>query len=161
VPVPYLSPNQTKALLIVITIPEQGVLRFQNYQPEDYFYQGEPYSFIEFDGGGIAGNSLGLGSAGRSVRIVNTDAKIDAIRPVRDWLNQYNGWRDAEVEIIEIWPDDLSAQPRQERHRIFKSDIGKDVGITLKDPANAINANAPSQYLTPRIAPELPNVAPS
>ena len=152
----HLQSQQAIATLIQVVIPVQGVLRFQNWQSQPYFYENEPYTYIDFDGGAFGSRSLGLGSSGQSVKIQNKDATIDSLQPVRDWLNQYDGWRRGEITIVRLWPDDLSAPPMRERYQIAKSNIkGGDIALTLKNPASALNALVPSFHLTSEITPEL------
>lgn len=147
--------------LIVITVPGRTPKRFHNGSPGDYFYEGQKYEWINFDGGLGSVRSLGLGSSGGTVRLANADAKADSLRPVRDWLNKDDGWRRANIEVTMIWPNDLSALPIKERHQVLSSSIkGPEAAIVLKGAADAINATVPNMLLTSRIAPELPSTAP-
>jgi hypothetical protein len=147
--------------LITITVPGRLPYRFHNGSPGDYFYEGQLYTWINFEGGLGSVRSLGLGGSGGTVRLANRDAKVDSLKPIRDWLNQDNGWRKANVEVLMIWPNDLSAVPILERHQVLSSSIqGGETTLTLKGAADAINATVPSMLLTSAIAPELPNTSP-
>lgn len=147
--------------LITVTVPGKSPLRFHNGTPGDYFYQGQLYTWINFEGGLGSVRSLGLGSSGGTVQLSNADAKTDSLKPVRDWLNRDNGWRKASVEVVMIWPNDLSVPPIRERHQVLSSSIqGAAARLVLKGAADATNATVPSLLLTSAIAPELPATSP-
>lgn len=157
----HLQSSQEIATLILVEVPGRLPLRFQNWQKEDYFYRNFPYSYIQFEGGSASTRSTGLGTSGRTVRIANTDVRVDSLRPIRDWLNRDDGWRKASVTITHLWPNDLIAQPMVERHEVISSSIkGPEVSIVLKGAADATNAEVPSLLLTRQVAPELPNTPP-
>jgi hypothetical protein len=147
--------------LITVEVPGRDPKRFHNGAPGDYFYEGQPYEWINFEGGLGSVRSLGLGASGGTIRLSNADARVDSLRPIRDWLNRDDGWRKASITVLMIWPNDLSAPPIAERHQVLSSRIqGAETSLVLKGAADAINAQVPSLILTNAIAPELPGTAP-
>ena len=157
----HLENFQELTTLIVVEVPGRSPRRYQGWQFEDYFYQGKPYSYISLDGGAGTTRSIGLGSTGRTVNLANLDARVDSLRPIRDWLNEEDGWRKATVTLTHLWPNDLLAQPMVERHEVISSGIqGAEASIVLKGAADATNARVPSLLLTRGLAPELPNNPP-
>lgn len=156
---------QRRGILIDIRLPNasNSAYRFQNFQPEnDFFYDGEPYQYVAFEGQLMASNGIGSNSGGGTVKIVNTDAKTDSLKPVRDWLMASDGWVQAIVTLREIDPNDAAILPKEERHIILESSIEgtASAALTLRDVLTGANATVPSYRLTDRVAPELPTVSP-
>jgi hypothetical protein len=154
--------EQEIAILVEVIVPGRTeILRYQNWQQEDYFYDGLPYKFLNFQGGLLSDRTIGLGSGGGTVTLANADARTNSLQPVRDWLAREDGWRKARIILRQIWPNDLSAPAIEEKHSVLSSSVREDsISLALRDVLDAINGMVPSLHLTPQIAPELPMTAP-
>jgi hypothetical protein len=155
--VPQHASEVEVATLVEITIP--GVLpiiRAQNYCPGDYFYCGFPYTFCDFDIGGIP-RQLDLANSSTSVKLGNRSASHDGIAPIRNSLRLNNGWRTARVVVTVLFPDYPDAAPIVNRLQILSSSLqAATVQINLKSAIEAINAQVPTSFMSRQTIPELP-----
>jgi hypothetical protein len=152
---PHLSTEITIANLVQILVPGQRTIRAQNYCPDTYFWCGEPYEYCNFEISGIS-RQLDLANTGSSVTIGNA-GQYDALRPIRDLLKAGNGWRQAKIRIITIYPNDPNGTPIIRRAQVLSSSIqGASINLSLKNPIEAINARVPSSIITNQSVPELP-----
>lgn len=154
--------NQLVPTLVRLTMVNGDVFRFQNLQPDPYYYIGEEFEFLGFKGGITQAWGLGLGSAGGRVSFGNNTTGNPQKYPVRDWLERYQGLTRARIEVMQIWPEDLLTPPLEERHEVRSSGIDEngEVILVLKGPADADTVRIPSLLLTKDQVPELPSASP-
>jgi len=154
---PQLESVQRLAVLIKIRIPGYPAKRYQNYCHGLYYYLGEPYEWLDFDGAALAARRLDLSNAEVTVEIGNRSARNDSLRPLREWLSAQDGWRRGRVDIYHIWPERPDAPPRGNRLQILSSDIKQGMAsLRLRSPIEAVNAVIPSCSVSRQNIPELP-----
>jgi hypothetical protein len=154
-----MKPNEASeieiAVLVEVHVSGQASLYNQNWCPEPYIFCGRPYHFAAFEAQGAA-RQLDMGNSGQTLTLENASA-FDALAPIRDLMQQADGWRRGRVRVITVWPDYPDWPPIVSRAPILNSRInGPAIEISARSPIEAINARVPSCQITNQNVPELP-----
>lgn len=143
------------ATLLKITIPDSAgvVLRYQNYQPTSFNWEGESYEPLGFEVQSYPQYDLSIGSEDLRIAIRNT-----AI--IRNLLRQYNDLKRSIVVLTHVQPG-LSVPPIGYRTIVsFASYENGLILFTLRSPTSALQGRLVLKFLEAVDFPELPYYRP-
>lgn len=159
--VPHQSSEIEVATLLRLRVPGLPDIRLQNYCADDFFYCSEPYSFCDFEIGGVS-RQLDLSNSGVTLIVGNRNEAYDGLLPIRQLLRNHDGWRRAKAVITTLFPAQPDYNPIVNRLQILGSGIsGATIELRLKSPIEAVNAQIPTSFITKIHVPELPQFASS
>jgi hypothetical protein len=142
--------------LIEIEAQTGEIRRYQNYCSEPYYFRNNQYNPLNFSGLPLPPQQLDYSNSDVDVTLGNSTERIDALRPVREWLKRTGDLAEARVTVHHLWPDDPTAPPIQSVYQILDISVGGSVELNWRSPVEAIGAVFPSVQLTPQNAPGLP-----
>lgn len=152
---PNFEPETEIATLLRLTIGPE-VWRYQNWSPELYIHDLEPYEYLGFNNPDIRA-ALEYGADYTNITLENADAKVDALLAIREKFRAADGFRSCPIEFIQVFPTRPDGEPRSYYFQVNKSAIaGAGIELTLQSAPDAVNCLVPSVYAIRKYVPELP-----
>ncbi len=143
------GPVNLQCLIEVYPAESTDVLRYQNYQIDDLFYDAKTFEFGSFQVQTYPRQQLELADDATTLWIQNNEV-------VRSWLHQYNGLRKAIVNLYHI---EIGSSREPWFWNLQVSDCSPTDGyvvFNLRSPSSALRGPLSTLYFTAEQFPELP-----